>query len=158
MSIIDSLITDRTEQDAILAASLNARGLQNMTAEEQARYLSAANKGTYKALDLNRVTEAAFYVQSRLADAGVSVELTAHQWADSDIPTADRLEAYRQNIIALRAALAVLPGTPEVPDSIPALTIEEANHIEQILLNIDSMLDLMAAAPIYSGEIYAGEV
>lgn len=158
MSILNTLITDRTEQDAILAASLNARGLQNMTIEEQAFYVSAANKGTYKALDFNRVTQAALYVQARLADAGVSVALTDHRWTDSEIQTADRLEAYRQNIIALRSALAVLPGTPPVPESIPALTIEEANHIEQILLNIDSMLDLMAAAPIFSGEIYAGEV
>lgn len=158
MSILNTLITDRTEQDAILAASLNARGLQNMTIEEQAFYVSAANKGTYKALDFNRVNEAALYVQSRLAAAGVTVALSLRTWADTDIPRASELETYRQNIIALRAALAVLPGTPPVPESIPALTIEEANHIEQILLNIDSMLDLMAAAPIFSGEIYAGEV
>ena len=158
MSIIDTLRTDRTEADAAYSAALNAKGFAAMTAEEQALYLSAANKGTYKALDFNRVNEAALYVQSRLAAAGVTVALSFRTWADTDIPRASELETYRQNIIALRAALAVLPGTPAVPESIPALTIEEANHIEQILLNIDSMLDLMAAAPIFSGEIYAGEV
>lgn len=158
MSIIDTLITDRTEADAAYSAALNAKGFAAMTAEEQALYLSAANKGTYKALDFNRVNEAALYVQSRLAAAGVTVALSLRTWADTDIPRASELETYRQNIIALRSALAVLPGTPPVPESIPALTIEEANHIEQILLNIDSMLDLMAAAPIFSGEIYAGEV
>ena len=158
MSIIDTLITDRTAADKAQAEQLNAKGWENMTSEERTLYLSDQLKGAYKASDFNRVEAAVEYVASKINASGTIVVVSTRTWADSDVPTAEEYEAYRQNIVALRAALAVLPGTPSVPESIPALTIEEANHIEQILLNIDSMLDLMAAAPIFSGEIYAGEV
>lgn len=158
MSIIDTLITDRTEADKARVLQLNAKGWAAMTAEEQALYLSDQLKGAYTVHDLTRVETACVYLAERINAAGVAVSVTPHEWEDKDFTINSQLASYRQNIVALRAALAVLPGTPSVPESIPALTIEEANHIEQILLNIDSMLDLMAAAPIFSGEIYAGEV
>lgn len=156
MNILDTLITDRTEQDAIRASTLNAKGLQSMTDEEKAFYLSAENKGSYKALDMNRVTEAMVYIADRLREAGIYVAVTARTWADSDVPSAEEYEAYRQNIAAVRAALSVLPGTPEAPLSLPMLTVWEANDIESILLYTDKALDNLAAAYRHCGVTISG--
>lgn len=132
-----SLITDRTRADVV-----------NQT-----------DKGFYNASDLNRVGAAVQYVAERFAAQGYAVTVhTKTDWLASDIPTASELETYRQNIAALRALLAVMPATPETPDSMAGLTYTEANDIERILLDLDSLLTNAAAACYQSGELFAGEV
>lgn len=134
---ISTLVTDRTRAD-----------VENKT-----------NKGFYNASDLNRVGAAVQYVAERFAAQGYTV--TVHpktDWTEKDIPTASELETYRQNIAALRALLAVMPTTPEAPDSMAGLTYTEANDIEQILLDLDALLTNAALAWYQSGELYAGEV
>lgn len=113
----------------------------------------------YNASDLNRVGAAVQYVAERFAAQGYTVTVSPKtDWLASDIPTASELETYRQNIAALRALLAVMPTTPEAPDSMAGLTYTEANDIEQILLDLDTLLTNAALAWYQSGEIYAGEV
>ena len=113
----------------------------------------------YNASDLNRVGAAVQYVAERFAAQGYAVAVSPKtDWLASDIPTASELETYRQNIAALRALLAVMPTTPEAPDSMAGLTYTEANDIEQILLDLDALLTNAAAAWYQSGELYAGEV
>lgn len=132
-----TLITDRTAED-----------VANKTA-----------KGFYNASDLNRVGAAVQYVAERFAAQGYTV--TVHpktDWTEKDIPTASELETYRQNIATLRALLAVMPTTPEAPDSMAGLTYTEANSIERILLDLDTLLTNAALAWYQSGEIYAGEI
>ena len=132
-----TLITDRTAED-----------VANKTA-----------KGFYNASDLNRVGAAVQYVAERFAAQGYTVAVSPKtDWLASDIPTASELETYRQNIATLRALLAVLPTTPEAPDSMAGLTYTEANSIERILLDLDTLLTNAALAWYQSGEIYAGEV
>ena len=132
-----TLITDRTAED-----------VANKTA-----------KGFYNASDLNRVGAAVQYVAERFAAQGYAVTVSPKtDWLASDIPTASELETYRQNIAALRALLAVMPTTPEAPDSMAGLTYTEANSIERILLDLDTLLTNAALAWYQSGEIYAGEV
>lgn len=75
MSIIDTLITDRTPADAALVRSLNATGWAAMTDEQRALYLSDSLKGAYKASDLNRVNAAMDYLVGRLKSRGINVEL-----------------------------------------------------------------------------------
>lgn len=137
MSIIDTLVTDRTAADV-------AQG---------------TDKGFYNASDLNRVGAAVQYVAERFTAQGYAVTVSPKtDWLASDIPTASELETYRQNIAALRALLAVMPTTPEAPDSMAGLTYTEANSIEQILLDLDTLLTNAALAWYQSGELYAGEV
>ena len=132
-----SLITDRTRAD-----------VENET-----------DKGFYNASDLNRVGAAVQYVAERFAAQGYTVTVSPKtDWLASDIPTASELETYRQNIATLRALLAVMPTTPEAPDSMAGLTYTEANDIEPILLDLDALLTNAALAWYQSGEIYAGEV
>ena len=61
MSILDILVTDRTQADVERAAELAAKGLNGMAPAELAEYL-AGMKGAYTATDLNRVSEAVEYV------------------------------------------------------------------------------------------------
>lgn len=132
-----NLITDRTRAD-----------VENKT-----------NKGFYNDSDLNRVGAAVQYVAERFAAQGYAVTVSPKtDWLASDIPTASELETYRQNIASLRALLAVMPTTPEAPDSMRFLDYIKANNIEQILLDLDTLLTNAALAWYQSGEIYAGEV
>ena len=132
-----TLITDRTAED-----------VANKT-----------EKGFYNASDLNRVGAAVQYIAERFAEQGYAVTVSPKtDWLASDIPTASELETYRQNIATLRALLAVMPTTPEAPDSMAGLTYTEANSIEQILLDLDTLLTNAALAWYQSGELYAGEV
>ena len=132
-----SLITDRTRAD-----------VENKT-----------DKGFYNASDLNRVGAAVQYVAERFAAQGYTV--TVHpktDWTEKDIPTAAELETYRQNIAALRGLIAVIKSTPETPETMRFLDYIKANDIEQILLDLDTLLTNAALAWYQSGEIYAGEV
>lgn len=113
----------------------------------------------YNASDLNRVGAAVQYVAERFAAQGYTV--TVHpktDWTEKDIPTASELETYRQNIATLRALLAVIKSTPETPETMRFLDYIKANDIEQILLDLDTLLTNAALAWYQSGEIYAGEV
>ena len=113
----------------------------------------------YNASDLNRVGAAVQYVAERFAAQGYAVTVSPKaDWLASDIPTSSELETYRQNIATLRALLAVMPTTPETPDSMAGLTYTDANDIERILLDLDTLLTNAALAWYQSGEIYAGEV
>lgn len=75
MSIIDTLIIDRTQADAELARRLGATGWAAMTDEQRALYLSDQLKGAYKASDLNRVNAAMDYLVSRLKAQGINVPI-----------------------------------------------------------------------------------
>ena len=113
----------------------------------------------YNASDLNRVGAAVQYVAGRFAAQGYAVAVSPKtDWTEKDIPTASELETYRQNIATLRALLAVMPATPETPNSMAGLTYTEANDIAQIRLDLDALLTHAALAWYQSGEIYAGEV
>ena len=68
------------------------------------------------------------------------------------------MEEYLQNVSTLRGVLATLPATPEVPSDMSGLTYQEANEIEQILVDVEILLNNMAAAWFYSGDLFSGEV
>jgi hypothetical protein len=96
--------------------------------------------------------------------AGAEVEsspveiLDDYTWYHSDIPQANELNAYLQNVRWLREAMVLYPNTPEVPADMQGFTFAEANDIEQILVNIETIINLMLSSIIYSGEIFSGEV
>lgn len=80
-----------------------------------------------------------------------------YTWYEDDIPTASQMEAYRSNIASLRAVIAVLTSTPETPKTMRALDYVKANHIEQILMNLNQLITNMTQAWFFSGDLYAGE-
>ena len=137
MSIMNTLITDRTQAD------VDARN----------------DKGTYNASDLNRVGSAVAYVAGRLLECGTSVDVSPKQdWSESDTPTASQLERYRSDVAALRDALAAIPTTPQAPATMDGLTWSGANAIEKILQDTDVLISNLKAAWFFSGDLYSGEV
>lgn len=152
------LITDRTQADVDYVSQLNILGWESMNAQQRSDYL-AGLKGAYNATDMNRVGSAVAYVAQRLTDAGYMVNVNPRlDWQIGDIPTVSDLTAYLDDVRAIRAALAVSPATPPVPEDMDKLTYTEANNIEQILLDVNLLIDRIAAAWFYSGELYSGEV
>lgn len=153
------LITDRVQADVERMAYLAGRvSAGTATAAELAEWQSDL-KGAYNASDLNRVGAAVAYVAGRLNGYGYYVSVNPKQdWTGSDIPTAGQLAAYLRDVAALRGAIAVMDSTPPTPESASGLTWQEANNIEQIILDVDELLTRMAAAWFYSGDLYAGEV
>lgn len=91
------------------------------------------------------------------ASGGDTPSLDPHTWYESDIPTASTMTAYLANVTALRGVLTVWEDTPTVPADMTGLTQSEANDIETILGVIETLINNMAAAWFYSGDIYSGE-
>lgn len=154
-----NLITNRTQADVDRVAALAGRvSTGTATAAEKTEWATDL-KGAYNASDLNRVGAAVAYVSGRLNGYGYAVTVSPKQdWTVSDIPTAGQMAAYLRDVAALRGAIAVMASTPPTPDSASGLTWQEANNIEQILLDVDELLTRMAAAWFYSGEIWSGEI
>ncbi|BAK99020.1 hypothetical protein OBV_18220 [Oscillibacter valericigenes Sjm18-20] len=155
MSVIDTLVTDRTAADVIRWQTLRDKGIAGMTTDELAEWL-AGIKGAYNATDLNRVGQAVAYLGGLLKGYGYSVTLTAKtDWVASGAYTAADLSAYLQDVKTLREALS---SSMAPPDDMDGLTIDEANDIERVLIECDDALDRMAKSWFYSGEIGCGEV
>lgn len=155
---VTNLITDRTQADVNRVKTLAAKGWANMTEAEQDEW-SAGLKGAYNASDLNRVGAAVEYVAGRFNDLGYSVEVkTKQNWLVSDIPKQEQMTAYLDSVSYLRSVASVFPTTPDVPVDMDGLTYTEANNIEQILLDLSTIINNIIDAWFYSGEVYSGEV
>ena len=144
MSVIDTLVTDRTEADASRCIELRDKGWAAMTAAERAEWV-AGMKGAYNASDLNRVASAMSYLSQRFASAGYSVPVSSPtDWANGDILRKDDLDTYLDDLRRIRAALAVMDTTPSAPGSMDYLTWARANDIEKILADVDDLLTKIA--------------
>lgn len=137
MSILDTLITDRTAADV---EALNA-------------------KGTYNAEDLNRVGEAMGYIASRFQAMGYDINIQSRtDWGISDIPLQADMVQYIADLKDLRNAVAVFPDTPYVPNTMAYLNYYQANDIEQMLLVLNETIDKIIGSWYYCAELYSGEI
>lgn len=144
MSVIDTLVTDRTEADVSRYSELRDKGWAEMTTAERAEWV-AGMKGAYNASDLNRIASAMAYLSQRFASAGYSVPVSSPtDWANGDIPTKGDLDTYLDDLRRIRAALAVMDTTPAAPESMDYLTWAKANDIEKILVDVDDLLTKIA--------------
>jgi hypothetical protein len=147
MSIIDTLITDRTAADTAALETLFAKARAgSLTEEERAILANPAHKGAYNYTDLNRVNTAMEYLVTRLRGYGYAMagyQRDETHWTMASIPNPARMQRYLDNVAAIRAALATLPGTPAAPGDMEALTAQEANAIEQILVNCEQVIGAM---------------
>lgn len=129
MSIIDTLITDRTQA------------------------------GHYDVTDLNRVGEAMYYIADRLRACGWYIEVNPRtDWVWTDRATPAAAKRYLNDLRKIRNAMVHFPTTPNVPDGARPYNAQEANDIEKILVDVDDALGRLLLSPFYSGEIYSGEV
>jgi len=151
LSVIDTLITDRTQADYDRAVSLAEKGLSGMTADELAEYRTGM-KGAYNAADLNRVGQALKYLQEELNGYGYAVTVNVKtNWTASNIPTEAEMTTYLNNVAAIRRVLEVLATTPEVPGTMQKLTWQRANDIEKILADVQAVINQVVAGFRRSG-------
>ena len=150
-TIIDTLVTDRTQADVERVQALAAKGFAGMTAAEQAEWL-AGMKGAYNAADLNRVGTALNYLAARLGTiCGRSITWTAKtDWAVTGIITASQAETYRRQIQDIRDALTYPAGTPDAPQ-LARLTYTGANDIERILTICEELIVNVAKSFRHTG-------
>lgn len=157
-----NLVTDRTQEDYVRLQRILSIKKDLRTPEEQAELDSHVSKGAYNYTDLNRVTAAMDYLNERLAGYGyqtgyqtVEVAPGRTEWEESDIPTPGLMAAYLFNVEAIRSTLEVLSATPETPESMEALTWVEANNIEQILVDVETVITSMSQIFLRAGTSWA---
>lgn len=153
MSVIDTLITDRTDLDIenleVLESAIQGG---RATEAEIAAYFAGTSKGAYNATDLNRVGNAINYVAGLLNGAGYSVSASPKtDWEKTDEPTPEQLEDYLAQVQTLRSVLTLWPSTPAVPPDMEDLTTDEANAIEQILVDLDAVITSMQQVYLRAG-------
>lgn len=111
--------------------------------------------------DMNRVADAMEHVAARLQACGCAIEVSPERFSREDMPTESILAHYLEQLRIIRSELAVFITTPPVPgvsSERPYMTVQEANDIEKILVDVDQLITNMIAAYYYSGELYGGEV
>lgn len=146
MSIIDTLVTDRSLADVQLWQALKDMGWGAMTSEQQLLWSSGSMKGAYNASDLNRVIGAVNYLAGVFQSYGYApgvIQQTAN-WPVGQVPTQSQMQVYLGNVQALMDALAEVQFSAELPQSMALLSYAGANSIEAILTELDSFLQEMA--------------
>ena len=158
MSVIDTLITDRSLKDLDWADYLESKRFQDMTAAEREEYL-APLRGRYGVTDLQRLEEALRYVTDRLRAAGYAVnDAPRTDWSALARAWPELLAQYLAALQNVRRCFAVPASTPAVPVDMEHLTFAEANDMEKILLDLDTLLTGVETSWVCSGEFYSGEV
>ena len=157
-----TLITDRTQADYNRWEQLRNKGFANMTDTERAEWSAGNLKGSYHNSDLNRVGEALNYLHDRLLNAGYityqNTFVAKTNWTITSIPTADDLTHYLKCVSNIREAMTQFATTPPAPVDAGALNIEEANNIEKILIDVETLINNMLSARHFCGDVYAGEL
>ena len=124
MSVIDTLITDRTQADVDALLALLAAGTNP----------AANHKGAYNASDLNRVGAAVNYLAGRLEAVGISVRAEARtDWTAADIPRQSDMEAYLGAAAGIRDKVRAYRPDARLPSSMARLDYAGANAIEDLL-------------------------
>lgn len=153
MSIIDTLITDRTAQDVL---DLKILISSKETLED---FDLAKHKGAYNFTDYNRTLDAIRYISERLYAIGCFPRILgtdAHMLYTS-IPT---VESTAPLVQSLKALLESLPKGSMItpPSTLKFLTYSQANDIEQILVDLDSSISRVEQSWLYSNDIYLGDI
>lgn len=97
----------------------------------------------------------AFTAGPEVVVSNTDESLDPYTWYESDVPTSESMAAYLANVAALRGVLDILPTTPETPESMEALTWVEANNIEQILIDVQTVLTSLSKIFLRAGMVWA---
>ena len=115
-------------------------------------------KGMYRNVDLNRVGAAMNYVARTLREHGCTPDINPKvDWADVDWLDPTSAQRYLGDLAEIRAQITVLKTTPHVPADLVKLTHTEANHIEQILLDVYWLVTHFYAAYRHCGATICGQ-
>ncbi|MCI8810873.1 MAG: hypothetical protein HFF84_12320 [Oscillibacter sp.] len=79
-------------------------------------------------------------------------------WAKEDIPTPVEMAEYLARIQAARDAFRSITDFPPLPPSLDGLSFETANHLEQVLSQVQETITNMRESRVYSGELQTGGI
>lgn len=155
-TIMESLITDRTQADASYAEKLYKKLWSDFTEQERADF-EAGLKGSYKASDLNRVGTALITIRDRLRTHCIDVPAEVREdYGSDEVLDKDVMDAYIESANAVYDA--VVNPAPRPPAKINDLDWEGANNVEKTIIAVDDVLESREVGWIYAGsDIYAGE-
>lgn len=163
MSIIDTLIYDRTQADVdrvweLKNKILTGGGLSALTPEEYTEFM-AGMKGAYNASDMNRVGEAINYLVERMKQLAIYDDTIVPKtdWEIGEWPLQSQISNYLSCLNKVRAKLNLPADAPTVPTSLDNLVFETANEIEYLLYLVDQRITQTTAAFPYTGVRYCGQ-
>lgn len=159
MSVIDELVTDRTQADLDRVRELKKKimqggGIYALSDSERAEYFANPQKGAYNYTDLNRVGNATLYVKNfyKMIEGDIDVNPKTN-WKVEDIPTAEQMNTYLNDIKKIKSTAK---STLELPLSMDKLNYEGANQIERVLVEAYRKAEEKIRDFIYSGETDSG--
>lgn len=157
MSIIETLITNRTQDDVSEYFAIADRFKnKTYTSEDLSRWNEGKLKGTYNLSDLNRVIEAVEYLSSLFNSEGYKdYVVPLNKFNEQSEPNFSELETYIKNVEKIRSVFNTYGITPS---SAIKLTITGANEIEKILIAADDELRRVKSSYVYSNQVYCGQI
>lgn len=159
MSVLDTLITDRTQADVDYVRLLSKLGIDGMGGD-LIPFRNGTLKGSYNYGDLNRVETAVEYMANALVQAQSDLEdyadsigvawdhyydmpydtavfeniVVKKNWDMDDIPSTTDMNRYHGNLVLIRNAI---PTNAPLPNSMNGLDYVGANQIEQMFLLVN---------------------
>lgn len=152
-----NLVYDRTADDVAEALRLTQKAFAGTLTDEEKTVWLAGMKGTYDAIDMNRVAAAVSTLSGLLNAAGYKNEVAAQNFVEGEDSTDEKYSVYLSNVQTLRDAIAVRASTPELPAADAKLDYIGANNIEKILADLDELLGWMTYSQKYCGTFAAGQ-
>lgn len=156
------LITDRSQAD--IEELLTILSKEDQTEEELIQLAQTSYKGAYNETDMNRVTTAAEFLSDSLYSRGyvnpyvpVNPEPGRDYWVKEDKSTLEQSEGYVSNVKRIRETFPFVPDLPEAPSDMQSFTFQEANNLEKILVQVESMFQWMDKSYLMAGEAMCGE-
>lgn len=151
-----NLITNRTLADATYAKMFQGKRWDDLSPEQKAEYLLGL-KGAYSHADFNRVENAVKYLSEILNAYGYPNQvIIKNNWTPNDIQKVSEIQRYIDNIAELKDKYySNVEGT--MPTTSTWLSIEGANYLEKILVNIESIIISMEQVFVRSGVANCGQ-
>lgn len=145
-----NLIIDRTNVDVTYAQSMKGKKWANFTEEQKVEYLLGL-KGAYCYIDFNRVENAVAYLSDLLKIYGYSNTVNIKtNWTAEDMQKVSEIQRYINNIAELKNKYySNVEGT--MPTTATWLTVEGANYLEKLLVDIEQTVIGMTQNYIYCG-------
>lgn len=148
------MVTDRTQADVELAKTLieKVQSGQTLTSSEK----TAIERGTCTITMLNRIESKQKELANFLNGYRYMVNITNKtDWAYTDIFTYQDHERLLSNLNKLKQAFFIYQSTPTTPDCL--YNYENANDVEKILVDIESMIEDMKSRFRECNTFYCGE-
>ena len=151
-----NLITDRTASDVSYAQSMKGKKWADLTSEQKAEYLLGL-KGAYSYTDFNRVENAVAYLSELLKTYGYENSVNVKtNWTSEDMQKVSEIQRYIDNIAELKNKYYTsIEGT--MPTVSTWLTVEGANYLEKLLVNIEEIIINMTQNFIHCGVANCGQ-